>query len=169
MAAHVGLPFLQRQYLHLVVNGVWASARGVNAGTAFTNSTKVFEDTQQPDGDFLEQWFPDRDGGELFKLDVWYETSSDAVHYYASDYPRLINYLTSGGMKKQASYRWTWRKRSDTSSDSYAGLYTLIDTLTTTNAGLAYTAQISTNLDVEQWMRVFALEDAIGNGDSFGN
>ncbi len=41
--------------------------------------------------------------------------------------------------------------------------------MNTTNTGSAYQTQISTNLNVEQWMRVFAFEDVVQNGDSFGN
>ena len=86
ISAQMGLPFLHRRYVHVIVNGVGASQRGLGAGI-FTNSAKVYEDGQQPGGDFLDQWYPGNAEGDLFKLDAWSEAGFGA-------YPQLVNYVT---------------------------------------------------------------------------
>jgi hypothetical protein len=54
--------------------------------------------------------------------------------------------------------------------DRLGYILALFDTLNTTNTGSPYTSEISTNLNAEQWMRIFAFEDVIQNNtDCFGN
>ena len=33
----------------------------------------IFEDSQQPNGDMIAEWFPNDAGGQLFKVEDWFE------------------------------------------------------------------------------------------------
>jgi len=71
-------------------------------------------------------------------------------------------------VKKRARYRWNWQPRAvHGSANDFTNLFTLVDTaIAPTNA--AYVQNLDAIADVENWMRTFALEHALGNWDSFG-
>ena len=48
---------------------------------------------------------------------------------------RLELYTTTGGVKKQARYRWSWEKKFNrTLDDDYTSLYGLVDALNAPDA-----------------------------------
>jgi hypothetical protein len=150
-----GLPNMHRRYVHLFVNGV-------RRGT-------IYDDVQQPDGDAIESWFPDDTDGSLHKTDCWSEFSDDGTRLGPNDcmLNTLDNFL-SGGMKKVARYRWNWRPRSTTgTANDFSDLFKLIDAA---NAqGAAYQSAVESVVDVEHWMRTFAMNDLASFWDAFGN
>ena len=165
MAGRLGLPFLHRRFVHLIVNGRTTGERDLGGGM-FAYGTKIYEDTQQPGGDFLAQWYLGSDEGDLYKFDPWYEVDELGTNQLFQVFPRIGNYTTTGGVKKQARYRWNWSKRRNRTGDDYGSLFSLMDALM---ASSNYTAQVEAVVEAEQWMRLFALEDCIGNGDCYGN
>ena len=59
VGASLGLPFNYQRYVHFYLNG--------------TKRAFIMQDTQKPDRDSVEEWFPDEADGELFKIQIWRE------------------------------------------------------------------------------------------------
>mgnify|MGYP003592315178 CR=1 FL=1 len=115
MLDQLGLPFLNRRYIHCFLNGV---RRG-----------SIYVDTERPNDDFLEEWFSGDDRGDLMKTDPWYEATTNGAIITAGGFipPRLTNYL-SGGVRKVAYYRFAWKPRAvKGSANDYTNLFALID------------------------------------------
>ena len=150
-----GLPNMYRRYVHLFVNGV-------QRGT-------IYDDVQQPDGSSVESWFPEDSEGSLHKTDCWSEFSDDGTRLEPSGCTlnSLENYL-SGGVKKVARYRWNWRPRAiQGTANDFSDLFRLVDAV---NAqGAAYQSSVESVVDVEHWMRTFAMNDLASFWDAFGN
>src|SRR6185503_13398661 len=151
-AEQLGLQFNHRRYVHFFFNGV--------------NNSTVFEDVQQPNGDVIDQWYPDDNGGGLYKMEVWWPNSSlgSIVSHYNWHLP-LANY-TRGSAKDLASYRWALLKRAvQDSANDYDDLFGLVDAL---NAPAAtYAANLEATIDLEQWARALAVRHAVGELDTF--
>ncbi|MHB9008559.1 MAG: lamin tail domain-containing protein, partial [Limisphaerales bacterium] len=153
IADQLRLPTSHRRFVHLYVNGV-------KRGT-------VYEDSQQPNSDVVEQYFPDDVDGDLYKIDDWFEFDAGAAGFVNRD-ATLDNFTTTDGAKKLARYRWNWRKRAvQESANDYRSLFALVDAATTLDSP-AFTEAVEAQMDVEEWMRVIALEHLVGNWDSFG-
>ena len=150
-----GLPNMYRRYVHLFVNGV-------RRGT-------IYDDVQQPDGSTVESWFPEDSEGSLHKTDCWSEFGDDGSRLEPNGCTLngLQNFL-SGGMKKMARYRWNWRPRAvQGTANDFSDLFRLVDAV---NAQLAaYQSSVESVVDVEHWMRTFAMNDLASFWDAFGN
>ena len=156
-----GVPFLYHRPVFVHVNGQLRSA--------------VFHDAQQPNGDFINQWYPDDTNGDLHKVQLGFEFGDQAYGAnepgYAVVGANLGNYTTTGGVKKQARYRATWplRSASPQEQNDYTNLYTLVETVLT-NAPVgsdAYTAALTNLTDVEEWYKVHVTQHLFNNIDSF--
>jgi hypothetical protein len=157
MARRLGLPENYKRYVQMFING---ARRG-----------PLMEDTQVPNNDVIEAVFPDDPEGDLFKISVWYEfgpTPAVVLPTPASAEASLRNFTTTGGAKKRARYRQVWQGRAvhETAND-YTNLFTLVDAANIP-AGPLFVQQMEGLVDMENWMRTFALEHALGNWDSFG-
>lgn len=153
LAAQLGLPFNHRRYVGVTVNGV---DRG------------VMEDTQRPNNDMLQQWFPGQSIEHFSKIQIRYEgndPSNDIVDVGAATLRDITN---DAGDKRTASYRWNWASQTDgATANDFSGIFDLVDAVNTSDDD-AYTSAVRSLVDMEQWMRVFALEHTIGNWDSYG-
>lgn len=147
-----GLPNLHRRYVRLTVNGV-------RRGT-------LYDDVQQPDRDAIEQWYPDDDRGSLWKTDCWNEFDNAGTRID----PCILNTLErfpASGPKKTGRYRWNWRPRAvQTSANDFTDLFALVDAA---NATANYVPTVETLVDVDHWMRTFAMNDLASYWDAFGN
>jgi hypothetical protein len=153
IADQLGVPFSYQRYVHLYVNGVM---RG-----------EVYMDSQQADSDYVSGWFPDDDRGEIFKTDDWFEFDDNVNREFNID-ATLQDFTTTGGAKKQARYRWNWEKKSNRGlDDDYTRLFGLVDALNTPGTD-AYTEAVEAVVDVEEWLRVFAVRHVVGDWDGYG-
>ncbi|HKS38498.1 MAG TPA: lamin tail domain-containing protein, partial [Verrucomicrobiae bacterium] len=158
VAAQLGLPFNNRRFINLYVNGI--------------RRNYIVEDTQRANSDVLEQWYPDDANGDLHKIAGWFEFD-DPTTSFNTVWSTLQNFtttdLTTGQRVKDVGrYRWNWQKRAlQTTANDFANLFTLVDVANTT--GPAYVEQMEKFVDVEHWMRTFAVEHLVGNWDSYGN
>jgi len=92
------------------------------------------------------------------------------VTYPTTGFYQTTNPATGQLEKNQGRYRVFYRERADQSNpDNLTNLLKLVDGLNTNSTDGLYTTQMDALLDTEQWMRVFALNDALDNSDSFGN
>lgn len=149
----LGVPSLYRRYVHVFVNG---TKRGL-----------IMEDTQQPSGDLVEQYYPEDADGQLFKIEDWFEFDNAGSSFVNID-ATLQNFTTTGGQKKAARYRWNWRPRAvEVSANDFTNLYQLVDAVTSPRPE-PYTTLVDSIVDVDGWMRTLAVERIVGNWDSWG-
>ena len=152
IADQLGLPHCHRRPILLWFNGV---KRGV-----------VYEDAQQPNSDFIKQWFPDDSGGELHKIQLWFEFEADGSTFtqIGAD---LGNYL-SRGKKKLARYRWTWPLRGfGNYPNNYTNIYNLVDAVNARETGDRYVHVLEQATDVSEWFHTHVTEHLVGNNDSY--
>jgi hypothetical protein len=153
IGGEIGIPVAYRRHVFLMINGV--------------RRAEVFEDVQQPNGDMTDEYFPDGKGGDLYKIQIWFEFDDPAVGFSGVG-ANLGNYTTTGGIKKLARYRWNWAKRAvNGSANNYTNLFNLVDVVNTSATGGAYTKTLLSNLDVQNWLRTYAVEHIVGNNDSY--
>jgi len=157
----LGVPFLYHRPVFVFVNG--------------QRRETVFHDAQQPNGDFIDQWYPDDADGDLHKImlgfefgDLAYGASEPGYAVVGAD---LNRYLTTGGVKKQARYRATWPRRSAAPQElnDYTNIFNLVE-VSLTNAPIgsdAYTLALSSVVDVDEWFRVHVAQHLFWNPDSF--
>ncbi len=153
IAGQLGAPFNYRRYVRVFVNG--------------QSRANVFEDAQQPNSDMIDQWFPDGNDGSLHKIEDWFEFD-DAGSGFSNVDANLGVYTTTGGQKKTARYRWSWRPRAvETSANDFTNLFALVDAVNAAGPE-PYTTLVENLVDVDEWMRIFAMERIAGNWDSYG-
>ncbi|WP_205880830.1 lamin tail domain-containing protein [Limisphaera ngatamarikiensis] len=150
----LGAPYLHRRHIRLFLNGV---QRG-----------NVYEDAQQPNRDVVWQYFPNDDAGSLHKIEDWFEFDDSGDNKLGNVDATLENFTTSGGVKKTARYRWNWRPRAvRESANNFTNLFTLVDAMNAAQPE-PYRSSVATLVDVEEWMRILAMERIVGNWDSYG-
>ncbi len=155
-----GAPFLYHRPVFMYVNG---ALRGIH------------HDAQQPNGDFVEQWYPDDTDGELHKIQIGFEFGDTAYGNGESGFSgvgaNFGRYLTVGGAFKQGRYRATlpWRSASADEQSDYTNIYALVNN-TLTPAAInteAYTTVLTNTFDVREWYQTHVVQHLIVNGDSF--
>ena len=166
-----GLVHNHRRYIHLFVNGSQRSTTMQRPGNF------IFEDSQQPNGDMIDQWFSSDAGGQLFKAEDWFEFENDGFQIEANndaDLTRRTILLNGQPTLVPAPYRFMFRKRSvniGSSANDYSLIFDLIDAASPadnpTNAVIDPDLFL-TVADWEEWMRFFAVQRTVGNWDSYG-
>ena len=156
-----GTPYLYHRPVFVFVNG--------------QRRENVFHDAQQPNGDFVDQWFPDDTDGDLHKIQLGFEFGDLAYGASEPGYnvigASLNRYTTTGGAKKQATYRQTWPRRSaqPLELNDYTNIFVLVETVLT-NApigGAAYHSALTNAIDVEEWFKVHVAQHLFNNPDSY--
>ena len=157
LADQIDIPFFNQRHVHVYFN---EHRKGV-----------VYGDSHQPNDDFVGAWWPEGDGGSLHKIDDWFEFNDAAqVSKEFNVNGQLVLYTTTGGAKKKARYRWSWRKENVGGlDDDYSDFFELIDVMNLDHTSDEYAAQVPLIVDYEEWMRVLAIEHIIRNWDSFGS
>jgi hypothetical protein len=154
MARKLKMPALHRRFVRVFVNG--------------QQRQQVLEDTQQPAGQFLAEWFPNDDGGRLHKSQDWVEFQDNAMSALGDVRATLGNFTTTGGVKKTGRYRWLWAPRAgDVLDNDFADFFALVDAHNQASLP-AYETQVASLVDVSSWMRAMALQRIAGNWDSYG-
>ncbi len=167
----LGLVNNHRRYIHMFVNGSQRSKAYERAGNF------IFEDSQQPNGDVVAEWYPNDAGGQLFKVEDWFEFGSngfDVNTYNDADMTRRTIQLNGLQTFVPAPYRFMFRKRSvgvGNSANDYSTIFALIDAASPSdnpNSATVDPEVFATAADYEAWMRHFAVQRAVGNFDSYG-
>jgi hypothetical protein len=174
----IGVQYNHRRFVHVFVNGSRRSQRIINnVATDF-----IFEDSQQPNSDIVEQWFPDDTGGDLYKIEDWFEFADDGENFNntvddADLSLRTIQIYRNPTANPEtafhsAAYRFMWRRRAvgagESANDSSA-IYAVINAAgAPAAAGQVNVTALDPLIDWEQWMRIFAVQHTIGNWDAYG-
>lgn len=148
----LGIPYLHAHYMRLYFNG-----------SLFRPD--IMEDLEQPNHDFAERWFPSTAEGDLYKIAVWFEFNDDNLGFNPTG-ATLQRFTTLGGEYKLARYRWNWQRRSnDGDASNYDQFFDLVSAFNDTSAN--YVPRAFQQANVEQWMRVFCYDYAMGNWDAW--
>lgn len=150
----LGTPYLHRRYVRLFFNGQQRSA--------------VYEDAQQPNRDVVREFFANDADGDLHKIEDWFEFNDTGDNMLGNTDATLLKFTTTGGVKKVARYRWNWRPRGyGESGSAFTNLFALVDAVNASQPE-PFRTQVLGLMDVEEFMRVLALERIVGNWDSYG-
>ncbi len=155
----LGVPWGYRRFVAVYVNG---NRRGGN----------LMEDAQVPDGDMVKQYFPNDTTGSLFKMQPWFEfaplPSGYSIGETAVSYCYLLQYNTTGGVKKPARYRFNFEiRRTPDSYSDFTNAFSLVDAASSSRSS-NFVANLESVADMDEWMRTFAANHAAGNIDSVG-
>lgn len=148
----MGLSFSHQAYIHVRLNG--------------EEDGHVYTDIHHVDSDYLRTWFYDRDEGDFYKIDDWFEFNDDVTDF--DNVNARLEVYESGGEKKKARYRWNWNKRSNRwLDDDYSSLFDLVDAVNAPGTD-TYTQAVESTVDIEEWMRIFAARRLISDWDGYG-
>ena len=156
IADQLNIPFSHRYIIRLHVNGVTDDSRHV-----------TFEAAMQPGGEFIDEWSPSETDGDFFKIERGFDFN-DGGSLAADPEPQLAEFTTTGGVKKTARYRWNWLFRATDRVNDFSNLYSVVDAFNSAKPG-PYTTNVSSLVDTEEWMRIFASEHIIVNFDAWGH
>jgi hypothetical protein len=148
----LGIPYLHAHYMWLYFNG-----------GLFRYD--IMEDLEQPNHDYAEKWFPGDSTGDLYKVAVWFEFDDNNSGFNATG-ATIEPFTTTGSAYKLARYRWNWQRRSnDGNANNYAQFLDLVSAINDTSTN--YVPRTLQMADIEQWMRVFCFDYAMGNWDAW--
>ena len=159
-----------RRYIHLFVNGSQRSITGDRPGNF------IMEDSQQPNGDGVVEWYG-VDDGELYKIEDWFEFNNEATSHANIDAKLTRVTTTVVGITRfnLAPYRFMWRKRSVGAAESASNYQSIFDVVDAVSPSSSPTSPTILNVPLfeslvnyEQWMRIFAVQHTVGNWDSYG-
>jgi hypothetical protein len=155
IARKMRVPWNYRRFIHMYVLG---NRRGL-----------IFEDTQQPNRDVVEQYFPDDSDGPLHKVEDWFEFDASGDGRLGNVDAKLTMITTTNGVKWTPMYRWWWRPRAigNNSPNDFTELYKVVDALNGSPPE-PYTSQTESLVDMEEWMAYFAFQHFVGNWDTYG-
>lgn len=153
IARKLGLPSNHKRHVHVVVNGL-------RRGT-------VYEDSQQPNGEYLKGFFPNDENGQLRKIEDWFEFSEDAITF---DYTTatLERFTLPNGAIDTKRYRWTWRPRATDTPDDWSGFTNLVQAMNTPGTGPGFVDAVLQQVDVRQFLGSIAVHHICGDWDSYG-
>lgn len=157
MARRLGAQSLHRRFGRVYVNGVLRQ--------------RVFEDAQQPNGEWIDAYWPDDDGGRLHKAQDWIEYEDDGMTFQTTLRALMTRVLTPEGGHQSAAYRFQWAPRSVAGSvNDWSDLTTLVDAFNTgaTAADPAFFKALDPLVDEDSWMRALAIQRISGNWDTWG-
>ncbi|MCH8043940.1 MAG: lamin tail domain-containing protein [Planctomycetes bacterium] len=156
VSAHVGM--IPSEYNDLI-NII--TPRAAHTGGAELQLSR-FTDT------FLSSQFANGDDGMLFEYElIYFPTSADAQGNKRPqpDGTRGTSLRTLGSDKE--NYRQNYLIKNNRSRDDYSRLIEFLQVMAL--GGSAFNNQIADVIDVDQWLRAFALTTISGAGDNFGS
>jgi Lamin Tail Domain/Concanavalin A-like lectin/glucanases superfamily/CotH kinase protein len=121
---------------------------------------------------FLKSLFPNESTGTVFNHELLYQPNGTTDGNQESlklnnpyNHDRGTYDLLDRGTDKEA-YRWGWQIRSKRRDDNYTGIVRLNRAFAL--SGTAFTTEIDATIDVDQWMRTWAIMGLYGNDDQYG-
>ncbi|MEJ6560087.1 MAG: lamin tail domain-containing protein [Akkermansiaceae bacterium] len=152
-ADQLKLPTLHRRDVYLYMNG--------------SRRLTIYHDAEQPDGVVTSSHFPGEDG-ELFKTANDNETTDAGVRIRPF-VRNLLDVFEADGVIRPARYRWTTGARARGSRTRLDDT-SIIDLMQRADNTMAdYEEELAEIIDMDNWMRTFALNDLASFWDSFGN
>jgi hypothetical protein len=148
----LGQQYNHVRYINMMINGV--------------HHGEVYLDTQQPNSEMLDEYFPNDSEGEFRKIEDWFEfdlLKRDFDYVTAT----MERFNDSNGDLDVKRYRWNWRPRVTENHDQWFAFTNLIvqvnDTVTPD-----YEGRIRNWVDIRNFLRPIAVNHIVGNWDSYG-
>ena len=154
-ADQLKLPTLHRRDIYLYMNGIRRGSR------------QIYHDAEQPDGRLAESHFPG-DNGELFKTSNDNETTDGGVRIRPF-VRNIIDVFEADGGIRANRYRWTTAKRARGSRTRLDETSILELMHRADDTGPDYESRLLEIIDMENWMRTWAMIDLGSFWDAFGN
>lgn len=157
MARRLALPSLHRRFGRLYVNGV--------------RRQTIFEDTQQPNGEWIDTYWPDDDDGRLHKAQDWIEYEDDGATFQTTLRALMQKRTRAGGEPDIAAYRFQWAQRSvPDSANDWSEFTALVDAFNTGASATdpAFFRALDPLVDEDSWARALAIQRISGNWDTWG-
>ncbi len=153
----VGQPWVYRRYVAVYVNG---HRRGA-----------LMEDALRPNVSVPDEYFPDDTDGLLYKIQPWFEfqatPNGNSYPFLNARWNQLTKFTTTGAAFKTAAYRWNYEMRETPNSlSNFTNVFSLVTAANSTSAN--YVATMENVADMENWMRLIAVNHAVGNWDCWG-
>jgi hypothetical protein len=146
-----GLPAEDGAAVHMRVNNE------TNADTTASDGAKqygMYFRMVTYSSEWLDKFYPEDPGGNLYKCAQGGSSLPD------------LQYVTDiGGNPDIAKYRVNYLKNSNISADDWTDIFNLTRILDTTPDAL-YTEAVQTVVNVDEWMRYFAMNALIGNREN---
>ena len=152
IARKLGQPFNYRRHMHMVVNG---QRRGT-----------IYDDNQQPNGEWLEQHFPDDADGDLRKIEDWFEFADDAQTQGVTT-STIERFNRAGGGLDAKRYRWTWRPRATDDPNNWFALTNMMLAWNDT-ANPNFINRLNAWVDLPNFLRPIITHHLCGDWDSYG-
>jgi hypothetical protein len=167
------LPTRPRRPVHFFVNGSQRSLISSRAGSF------IMEDVAPVRPDTLAAWYGNGSdpAGELIDIDEWAEGSPgiETINFLDARLTRLTTIEDGMPAKKPAAYRWSWRRHTlsqDSLANGLTNFFKLVDAVSPANdpnsTSITDVSALETQADLEQWMRLLAVEHLVGNRLSYG-
>jgi hypothetical protein len=155
LARKLRVPWNYRRFIHMFVLG---NRRGL-----------IFEDTQQPNRDVVEQYFSDDSEGPLHKIEDAFEFDAGGDGRIGNVDAKLTMVTTTNQFKWTAQYRWWWRPRAigNNSPNDFEQFFKVVDAVNAT-VPQPYTSETESLVDIDEWMAYFTFQHIVGNWDSYG-
>ena len=119
---------------------------------------------------FLEDQFENGSDGQVYEYEYVYyplTTVSGNPEDYKLPVPDgVVGKTISDYGDDKEDYRWQFLKKNNLNEDDYRGLMDFVKAFGTT--GSAFNDHVSDLIDVDQWLRAFAIAVVSGAGDSYG-
>ena len=144
---------------------------GTNSGApAYGSSYGFYVANELQDSDFLSHHFPLDSSGNLYR-GLKYDFSPPANTLTEAD----LTYRAPSGTQQAADpYRYAWYKESNKSQDNWSDLISMTQALakgsSSSGTNPTYTADYQSSVqavvDIDEWMRFFAVETIIDNSET---
>jgi len=169
----LGIHYNYRRFMHLFVNGNQRSTTGQLPGNF------IFEDSQQPNGAVIDEFSPGETDGQLFKIEDWFEFGDNVdgannLPFNINDADLTRRVITGTTNIDIAAARFMFRNRArgpGESANDYTNLVNLINIFSPASSpsstAISNIVQLDSLADMEQWMRIFAVQHAVWNWDSY--
>jgi len=147
----MGIPHLHAHYMQLYRNG----------GSQYN----VWEDEEAPSRYYADSWFPSQSEGDLYKIALWFEFQDDNQNF-SSGHATLEDFRGPDGQPNRTRYRWNWQTRGYNGTENdFTNIFRLVALAndSTTN----FVPNLLRDVDVDEWMRIFAYHRVLGNWDSY--
>ncbi len=148
----LGQQYNARRHVHMFLNG---ARRGT-----------IYEDTQQPNGDMLDEYFPNDSHNELRKIEDWFEFADDEVTQGITT-STLVRVNKSTDELDPKRYRWTWRPRATGNPDNWFQFTNMIVAVNATNDA-NYVSNVLRYVDMRNFLRPIVAHHITGDWDSYG-
>ena len=151
IARKLGQQYNYRRHVHMMLNG---QERGM-----------IYLDTQQPNSDMLDEYFPEDSQEELRKIESWFEFADD-FSSQGSVYARLDPVVNSAGELDPKWYRWQWRPRATSDHNNWFNFTNLVMAVNDSSSA-NWESRVRTWMDVENFLRPIVAHHVCGSWDSY--